>query len=288
MRIGIYFKRFSRLASEVALKVAEECSRRNLSVYIERTLIESGDLENKDIVDLMKKYSAGVFKLETPGVDIVAVIGGDGTLLRVLHMLGDPRIPIMAIRMGRRGYLLDVTPIEISDRIEDLTKGRYRIVEYMRLSIRDNETIYPPALNEVAVVSTGMGRSKVIRLKIYKDDKPLYFMEGDGIIVATPIGSTAYSMAAGGPILDHNLKGFVITPLAPVQTWLRPIVVDANSKIRVLIAEDSPEAYAIIDGQFSVKLQPGRSLVVERHPDPARVIRFHDIDNAYERLFMRL
>ncbi len=288
MRIGIYFKRFSRLAAEVALKVAEECSRRNLSVYIERTLIESRDLENKDIVDLMRKYSAGVFKLEAPGVDIVAVIGGDGTLLRVLHMLGDPRIPIMAIRMGRRGYLLDVTPIEISDRIEDLTKGRYRIVEYMRLGIRDSETIYPPALNEVAVVSTGMGRSKVIRLKIYKDDKPLYFMEGDGVIVATPIGSTAYSMAAGGPILDHNLKGFVITPLAPVQTWLRPIVVDANSKIRVLIAEDSPEAYAIIDGQFSVKLQPGRSLVVERHPDPARVIRFHDIDNAYERLFMRL
>jgi len=82
----------------------------------------------------------------------------------------------------------------------------------MRLSIRDNETIYPPALNEVAIVSIGMGRSKVIRLKIYKDDKPLYFMEGDGIIVATPIGSTAYSMAAGGPILDHSLKGFVITP----------------------------------------------------------------------------
>lgn len=288
MKIGIYFKRFSRLAAEVALKVAEECSRRNLDVYIERTLIENEDLENKDIVDLMKKYSVGVFKLETPGVDVIAVIGGDGTLLRVFHMLGNPRIPIMAIRMGRRGYLLDVTPIEISDRIEDLTKGRYKIVEYMRLSIRDNETIYPPALNEVAIVSIGMGRSKVIRLKIYKDDKPLYFMEGDGIIVATPIGSTAYSMAAGGPILDHSLKGFVITPLAPVQTWLRPIVVDANSKIRVLIAEDSQEAYAIIDGQFSVKLQPGRSLVVERHPDPAKVIRFHDIDNAYERLFMRL
>jgi Predicted sugar kinase len=146
VKIGIYFKRFSRLAAEVALKVAEECSRRNLDVYIERTLIENEDLENKDIVDLMKKYSVGVFKLETPGVDVIAVIGGDGTLLRVFHMLGNPRIPIMAIRMGRRGYLLDVTPIEISDRIEDLTKGRYKIVEYMRLSIRDNETIYPPAL----------------------------------------------------------------------------------------------------------------------------------------------
>ncbi|MEM4970244.1 MAG: NAD(+)/NADH kinase [Sulfolobales archaeon] len=287
MRIGIYFKRFSRLAAEVALKVAEECFKRNLNVYIERALIEDGDPENRDIIDLMKRYSIGAFRLEAPEVDVIAVIGGDGTLLRVLHMLGDPRIPIMAIRMGRRGYLLDVTPIEISERIEDLTKGRYRVIEYMRLAVREGEARYPPALNEVAVVSTGMGRSKVIRLKIYKDDKPLYFMEGDGVIVATPIGSTAYSMAAGGPILDHNLKGFVITPLAPVQTWLRPIVVDANSKIRIGVAEDSPEAYAIIDGQFSIKLQPGRSLVVEKHPDPARVIRFHDIDNAYERLFMR-
>ncbi|MDT7888924.1 MAG: NAD(+)/NADH kinase [Desulfurococcales archaeon] len=287
MKIGIYFKRFSRLASEVALKVAEECFKRKLEVYIEKTLVDQKEVENRDVVELVVKHSVGVFMLEDPEVDVVAVIGGDGTVLRAFHMLGNPRIPIMTIRMGRRGYLLDVTPIEIPDRIEDLARGRYKIVEYLRLGVKDLEISPPPALNEVAIVSIGIGRSKVVRLKIYKGDKPLYFMEGDGIIIATPIGSTAYSMAAGGPILDHNLKGFVVTPLAPVQTWLRPVVVDMNSKIRVSISEDSPEAYIIIDGQFTTKLQPGSSITVEKYPDPARVIRFHDIDSAYDRLFMR-
>jgi len=287
VKVGIYYKRFSRLAAEVALKVAEECSKRDLKVYVEGTLVGDRGGEDGEIAEAIRRYSTGVFTLERPEVDVIAVVGGDGTLLRVLHMLGDPRIPIMAIRMGRRGYLLDVTPIEIPERVEDLARGRYRVVEYMRLSMKSSGVAAPPALNEVAVVSTGTGRSKVIRLKIYKDDKHLYFMEGDGVIVATPIGSTAYSMAAGGPILDHSLKGFVITPLAPVQTWLRPIVVDMDSRIKIAVAEDSQEAYAIVDGQFSVKIEPGGSIIVERHPHPARIIRFHDIDNAYDRIFMR-
>jgi len=286
VRVGIYYKRSSRLAAEVALKVAEECSKRDLKVYVEFTLLE-GDRESSDIAEAIKRRSSGVYSLESPEVDVIAVVGGDGTLLRVLHMLGDPKIPIMAIRMGRRGYLLDVTPIEIPERVEDLVRGRYRVVEYMRLSMERDGVRAPPALNEVAVVSTGMGRSKVVRLKIYKDEKPLYFMEGDGVIVATPIGSTAYSMAAGGPILDHSLKGFVITPLAPVQTWLRPIVVNMDSKIRIAVAEDSLEAYAIVDGQFAVKIEPGKTVLVERHPQPARIMRFHDIDNSYDRVFMR-
>jgi len=284
LRIGVYFKPFSKLASDVALKVIDECIRRGAEVYVEESLLNDKNLRG---MGLSIPVSIGRFSLSNPAVDIIAVIGGDGTLLRVLHTLRDPRIPIMAIRMGRRGFLLDVTPLEISERIGDLIEGRYKIVSYLRLRAASEVGELPPALNEIAVVSIGTGRSKVVRLKVYKDDKFLYYMEGDGIIVATPVGSTAYSMAAGGPILDHELRAFVITPLAPVNIWIRPMVINAGSTIKIILAEDSAEAYAIADGQESIKLNPQSSITITVHNEPARIIRFHDISNVYERIFPR-
>lgn len=283
MRIGVYFKPFSRLAGDVALRVIDECMKRGAEVYVEESLLN----RNLRSMGLSIPDSIGKFSLSNPAVDVIAVIGGDGTLLRVLHALRDPRIPIMAIRMGKRGFLLDVTPLEISERIGDLIEGRYKIVNYLRLRAVSEVGELPPALNEVAVVSVGTGRSKVVRLMVYKDDKFLYYMEGDGIIVATPVGSTAYSMAAGGPILDHGLEAFVITPLAPVNIWIRPMVVKAGSTIKITLTEDSTEAYAIADGQKSIKLDPQSSITITLHDEPARIIRFHDISNVYERIFPR-
>lgn len=280
MRIGVYFRPSSRLAAEIASRVVSEGIRNGAEIYIEESLL-------KDPMASAIISSRGIkaFSIDKPVVDVIAVIGGDGTLLRVLHMLGNHRIPVMTIRMGRRGFLLDVTPLEIPERMRDLVQGRYTIVDYTRLSARIGGEEMPPALNEVSVVSST--RSKVIRLKMYKDNRFLYYMEGDGVIAATPLGSTAYSMSAGGPILDHNLRGFVITPLAPVQTWLRPVVVDLGARIGVVLAEDSVEGYVIVDGQSSVKIVPGGSVLIEVHREPARIIRFHDINISYERIFPR-
>lgn len=280
MKIGVYFRPSSRLAVEIASRVVSEGIRNEAEVYIEESL-----LKEPGASAIISSGRVKVFSINKPLVDVIAVIGGDGTLLRVLHMLGNHRIPVMTIRMGRRGFLLDVTPLEISERIRDLVQGRYTVVDYTRLSARIGGEEMPPALNEISVVSST--RSKVIRLKAYKDNKFLYYMEGDGVIAATPLGSTAYSMSAGGPILDHNLKGFVITPLAPVQTWLRPVVVDLRAKIGIVLAEDSVEGYVIVDGQSSTKIAPGGSVLIEVHREPARIIRFHDINIQYERIFPR-
>ncbi len=282
MRIGLYFRPSSRLAAEVALKVVDEGTRHGAEVYVEESL-----LKEPGASQIISSRKIGVFNINRPDVDVIAVVGGDGTLLRVLHMLRDHVIPIMTIRMGRRGFLLDVTPIEISERVVDLMKGRYTIVNYTRLSARivGREDL-PPALNEVLVVAAG-NRSKVIGLKVFKEDRLLYYVEGDGVIVATPLGSTAYSMSAGGPILDHNLRGFVITPLAPVQIWLRPLVVDIGSKIGIVVAEDSIEGYVVVDGRSSSKISPGESVLIEAYHKPARIIRFHDINISLDRLFPR-
>lgn len=280
MRIGVYFRPSSRLASEIALRVIDESIKRGAEVYIEESL-----LGEPEVSRITSSRGIGVFNASKPEVDVIIVVGGDGTLLKMLHMLRDSRIPIMTVRMGRRGFLLDVTPLEISERIEDLMKGRYSVVNYMRLLARAGGEEMPPALNEVVVASST--RSKVIRLKVYKDERFLYYIEGDGVIVATPLGSTAYSMSAGGPILDHNLRGFVITPLAPVQTWLRPVVVDISSRINVMLAEDSIEGQVIVDGQASARVMPGESVAIEVYREPARIVRFHDINMSYERIFPR-
>lgn len=281
-RLGLVYKQGSRLAAEVAIRAAEEWLRLGGEVFLEESLL--GDPEGARI---REKLGAGTFSLRRPDVDFISVIGGDGTLLRTLHMLQDPRVPVMGIRMGRRGFLLDVAPIEVPERIRDLFEGRYSVVEYLRLKASASSGELPPALNEITVHLARLERSKVVRLKIFKDDRALFYMEGDGVIVATPIGSTGYSLSAGGPVLDHDLKGFVITPLAPVQTWLRPLVVSSSSTIAVVVAEDSIESIAIADGQASLKLPPGGRVVIRAHEEPARIIRFHNTGLAYERLFPR-
>ncbi|GAY25539.1 hypothetical protein ATG_07420 [Desulfurococcaceae archaeon AG1] len=281
MKIGVYFRPSSELAAEIASRVIDEGVKNGAEMYIEESL-----LKEPRAATIISSKRVRAFSFEKPEVDVIAVVGGDGTLLRALHMLGDHRIPVMTIRMGRRGFLLDVTPLEIPERISDLLRGKYNVVSYTRLSARIGNEKMPPALNEVSVVAST--RSKVIRLKVYRDDKFVYYMEGDGVIVATPLGSTAYSMSAGGPILDHNLRGFVVTPLAPVQAWLRPVVFDLNTKIRVVLAENSIEGYVIVDGQASMEIPPGGAVLIEVHHEPARIIRFHDIDTLYERIFPRV
>lgn len=281
-RLGLVYKQRSRLAAEVAARAAEEWLRLGGEVFVEESLFE-----DPEAMIIREKLGVGVFSLRRPEVDVISVIGGDGTLLRTLHRLQDSRVPIMTIRMGRRGFLLDVTPIEVPHRVRDLFEGRYSVVEYLRLKASTGSGELPPALNEVVVHLARLERSKVVRLKIFKDDKMLFYMEGDGAIIATPVGSTGYSLSAGGPVLDHALEGFVITPLAPVQTWLRPLVVDASSSIAVAVAEDSIESVAVADGQASLKLSPGDRIVIRAHEEPARIIRFHDISLIYDRLFPR-
>ncbi len=272
-RIGLYYKNSSKQAVEVASLIVDEVYRNGARVYVEESLKDIGNVD-------------GRFSFSSPDIDVLIVVGGDGTLLRALHGLGDRDIPVMTVRMGRRGFLLDVSPLEARQRVRDLLAGRYSVEEYIRLEAELRGERLKPALNEVAVISMYTGRTKVIRLNIYKDDSHLYSIDGDGIIVATPIGSTAYNLSAGGPILDPRADVYVATPLAPVQLWLRPIVFPSTSIVRVRVREDSQEAYVSIDGQEIRRIDPGEELYIRRHSRNAKIIRFTE-GWFYERLFHR-
>lgn len=227
----------------------------------------------------------GLLDIHRDTPDIIIVIGGDGTLLRTIQLLGDRQPAIMTIRYGRRGFLLDVSPYEIRERIKDLIEGKFFVVRYMRLQaeIVDRGIRTPYALNEVAMVQPEF---KVVRLHLFKDDDPVYSMDGDGIIVATPVGSTAYSLSAGGPIVDPEVEVIVITPINPLQLYLRSIIVPPYSKISISVRSDSPTSLLLVDGQYSVRVEPGETVNITRAPTPARIIRFQRVP-IYERVFER-
>jgi len=238
------------------------------------------DEEVADGVSWSKTFRVGV-----DPVDVIVVIGGDGTLFRTLHKLGEMQIPIMTVRMGRRGFLLDVPPFEARDRLRDLVEKRFRIVEYMRLKaeIEGREYALPLALNDIVVQSWGPSKTKVVRMVVYVEDDILYAVDGDGVILSTPLGSSAYALAAGGPIVDSELESLVVVPLAPLQFNAKPIVLSPDKTVRVRIAMGSGPAACIVDGQSIELLKPGDIVVVRRAKSSAKIIRFSRI-NTYARL----
>ncbi len=257
---------------------------------IARELLEYGEYELGLEMYIEREFSGyvswhRVFDISRDPIDVVIVIGGDGTLFRVLHTLGDRCVPIMTVRMGKRGFLLDVDPSEARSRLRDLVEGRYKLVEYPRLCavIHPKAKRLPYALNDVVIKSWGPSETKVIRLSVTVDDEYVYGVDGDGIVVATPLGSTGYSLAAGGPILDTSLRGFVITPIAPMQLGIRPIVVDMARTIRIRLLESSGPAACVVDGQSVEVVRPGEMVEISRAHVPATIIRFRDI-SPFERL----
>ena len=216
-------------------------------------------------------------------LDLLAIIGGDGTLLRTLHKFRRNPPPILAIRYGKRGFLLDIGPNEIHDRLVDLLKDRYFTIDYIRLEATvENYAINPPfALNEVAILH--LEPWKMIRLNVCKDNVHIFDVNCDGLIVSTPAGSTAYSLSVGGPIVEHSVKALIITPIAPQQLDRRPIVVEDTSIVTVKVEENSPSACLVIDGVNIAELKPGSIVKVRKAQSTVKIIRFRK-EWFYERL----
>ena len=272
MKIGVVAKPGDKSISKILFEILKASSENGIEVFFDP--IAASYIGSDKIFDLTR---------ETP--DVVVVVGGDGTFLRTVQLLGDRQPAIMTIRLGRRGFLLDVNPYEVTARIRDLLDGKYIIVRYMRLQakIEGKNIKLPYALNEVAFLQPDF---KVVRLRVFKDGEPLFSLDGDGIIVATPIGSTAYSLSAGGPIVDPEVQSIIVTPLNPLQLYLRTIILPPTAIVQVAIRSDSPRARLLIDGQYSIDIDPGEIVTITKAPTPVRVIRFQRLP-IYERVFER-
>lgn len=225
------------------------------------------------------------FRLDSDPPEKIIVIGGDGTLLRTFMLLSRPDSVVMGIRAGKRGFLLDVEQYEIEDRVRDFISGEYRVEEYTRAEVFRGEKPLGCVLND-AVLITKM--SKMVKLSVYIDGERAMGIDGDGVIISTTVGSSAYSLSAGGPVVDPRVEVFVVTPMNPVQLFLRPIVAPYDSVIEIEVTPGSNELHLSLDGQVIVDINVGDIVTVKRCDKPVRIARFKWWENYYERLYTRL
>ena len=271
--VGLVVKLGSGVAEETALRVVRALERYGVGVLVE----ESVDYES------LSRYPR--FSLSRDVPERIIVVGGDGTLLRTLLKLQGETPIIMGVRAGKRGFLLDVEKYEVEDRVEDFVKGNFKLVTYPRFTVYANGERIACILNDVAIVSK---MAKLVRLSVMIDGYPAMRVDGDGVVISSTVGSTAYSLSAGGPIVDPRLDVLVVTPLNPVQLHLRSIVIPSGSRVEVSVTPQSNEAYLNLDGQIVRELRPGSLVAVTRCDAPVRMARFRWWDNFYERLYTRL
>jgi NAD+ kinase len=263
MRMGVVVKR----GSELSYRVAKEVLSYGYNVLgLEMFLDE--ELSNE--IQWNKLFRLGFDK-----VDFLIVIGGDGTLFRAIQRLKSFETPIIGIKTGRRGFLLDVDPREALDKLKKLVEGLYTVHEYMLLKIEPSTGEQFYALNDVIVASLRDTRSTIISLEVYVDNDLLYSLDGDGVIVATPVGSTAYTFSAGGPVVDENLEALIITPLAPLQTNAKPVILSPRRVIKIIHLSDWEKAVCALDGDVKFKLGKGDKISISRASTGVKIVRFN-------------
>lgn len=216
------------------------------------------------------------------GCDVVLALGGDGTLLTAARLVEHEEIPLLGIKIRSLGFL---TEDDVDHAVKDLLDERFTIQDRMRLQVslesEGDTTANYSALNDVVV--HGIGVSRVIHLRTIIDDVLLGEYLSDGVIVSTPTGSTAYSLAAGGPIVNPMRVGvFIITPLCPHSLSVRPVVVSAEERFTVELVEHDHETMLTIDGQQSCSINEGERIVFSRSPTVTKLIvtegyNFYDI-----------
>lgn len=224
------------------------------------------------------------------GVDLAVSLGGDGTLLACARMVAERGVPILAVNMGDFGFITEVSRSELFDAWEKFLAGKLGTSERLMFSAtvrRDGVEIASfTGLND-AVIST-LGISRMIRLKVFLSNTDVGRYRADGVIVATPTGSTAYSMAAGGPILYPEMDAFILTPICPFTLSNRPTVVPASEILRIEVEDPQKTEVALtVDGQVSLTLAPRDCVLIRRAAKKALIVR-SDKRGFYEVLRTKL
>lgn len=215
---------------------------------------------------------------ECAGIDLLLTLGGDGTLLRGARQVARHGVPVLGVNFGHLGFLTSAAPDELASSLDRFLAGDYRTDERMVLEVwtesAAGEVVREPriALNDAVLHKGGVAR--MMRLAVYADTEEVGTYSADGIILATPTGSTAYSLSAGGPIVSPSVDCIVATPICPHTLAVRPLVLPAEETVSVEVLTPAGELMLTIDGQEDAELAPGDRVVVRRGPARVRLVRF--------------
>ncbi len=214
--------------------------------------------------------------LSTCGADLTLVLGGDGAILRAARQMGYRQTPVLGVNLGRLGFLADLSPDELCDAFPRVVQGEYRITEHLMFECRiespaERRTVL--GLNEIALQSGPPFH--MIELDLLLDGEVVSGYTGDGLIVSTPVGSTAHSLSAGGPILGQELSAFVITPICPHTLTNRPVVDSADKVYTIAVRRLPPSAnpVLVIDGQEQGRLTAEHRVTVRKAPVSFRLVK---------------
>lgn len=238
---------------------------------IEHVLAElESYLESRGIQCLFEEAAAG--KLKKQGglprrtvpekADLVVVLGGDGTLLSVAHIAARMNVPVMGVNLGNLGFLTEVPVNEMTLTLDALLGGNESIISPRLVLESRFKGGVDLCLNDVVINKGAVAR--MIHIKIWIDDREVETMKSDGLIIATPTGSTAYSLSAGGPILQPIIPAVLLTPICPHTLAFRPTVVSSDSRIRIQLLTSDEEVYLTLDGQRGGRMEKNDIVEVRR------------------------
>lgn len=206
-------------------------------------------------------------------VDLVCALGGDGTMLRASRVVGDSEVPVLGVNLGQLGFLAGFLPAEARAAITSALAGHLRVEDRSRLAVTlhlGGETVVRTALNDAVLHQGAMAR--LVDCDAWIDDTFVASYRADGLIVATPTGSTAYNMAAGGPILTPGARGMTITPICAHSLTNRPLVVPAHAVIRLTLHPDAKDVVVTVDGQWARPIAAGDRVEITAAARPLRLV----------------
>jgi NAD+ kinase len=205
----------------------------------------------------------GVPRPDVPGAsDLVVVLGGDGTLLSIAPAVAERGVPVMGVNLGSLGFLTEVPVQEMEATLDSLLGGAGGLISPRMMVETDFRGEKSLCLNDIVINKGALGR--IISLKIRIDSREIETLKSDGLIIATPTGSTAYSLSAGGPILQPFMPAVLLTPICPHTLSFRPIVVSSASRIRIELLTAGEEVYLTLDGQRGAPLLASDAVDIRR------------------------
>lgn len=258
-RIGVIVKPHQPDALETLCRLTKWLSQRGITLVgppeIERERIEH---QTGCIIDVVHDSELA------QQVDLMLVLGGDGTMIATARMIGDAQVPVIGVNYGGLGYLAEFPLEELFPALDSILAGQYRVQQRLMLSVelwRGEELVTRNrVLNDVVVNKSALAR--IIEIEAYLNEQFVNLFRADGLIVATPTGSTAYNLSAGGPIIYPSMNAVVITPICPFTLSNRPIVVPDDSMIEVRLMTENEEVALTLDGQVGFPLQAGDRAVI--------------------------
>jgi len=236
------------------------------------------EVVRKDHLELSRKSGDDAKSFAPSDLFCIFVLGGDGTFLSAARWIGDQNIPIIGAKFGEVGFLAETAEEDLFAAAEYILNEGFTTTPRMRLLVKvfngEQELARETVLNDIVVNKKAMAR--LAHINTYIDDHYITTYSADGLIVSTPTGSTAYSLAAGGPIVHPEVPGIVLTPICPFTLTNRPLIIPDSASIKIRLAKKATDVMLTFDGQVSLEITEDHTIVVSKSPHPVNMITMPD------------